>query len=977
MSFGAPYGPRFPDMKPVKSPPILYTINGVGFTVYGNRDHDPMTNTYVITHFFTIFFVPIFAIGAYRVISALEGGWYFHGKVPLSWLTRSWNILMLLAIVSGAGAIWYSNHTSSPDTIAANRIADGDRLAAEGKVGEAAQKYNEVANNPAFAKRSPEAVTKLCSLFDGPIDQADKEQMLAAMTIGVDSCRLRNQPENVFEVGLAQAKKHADADPKTTLKVLELVTPIAPKGDQRVNTIKKPLLEKLVAQEPDNIDLLSDLAVVYESEKRFDECEKLLTPKQDQLGTREGARILGQFLASKGQFDKALPFLQGYAEERLDRLKAAEENQRNMVTQVDNLVIDEIRKGKAPGFDFARFEAMKNDQDQRNTLVRAYLDERLRNDANFKRALDALRQEARVVPVAFDLGIAQLQRGQTLADPEARKLELEKAEKTFLRIRGVAGQTDEFRLTLGQVYYWLGKQDEAKKLFDELLQGPNHESKMTLAVAKVLREVGAVSEARKMLEEAFEKEGFPGARNEIARIRGLMFLDLDDRIAWLEKVQSQDRAHKAELCCARGDKAIAENRPADADRELREALEHYAALAETAVTLNNSALVSLSLFRLNGDVKDMNLGIAKIEKALEMRPQDSILLHNAADSVLGSSLRAIIGDAIDWKVLKTDGSLELLGYLYANKAQKDAYREKVRKHEGVIKARVYYDRLTILSPRNPQSFATLTSLTGFLHERDALAKFHERLDKTGLDNADTVKRTLEAYQGKNIDQHLKDLQNSMDTHAKHVVEARKIGGVTLAVALGRLHRDKAGLFAYGKHDAADLVEHAEEAIKAAPSRATQGLLIEALLIRAHHDLLKKDAAYAAMSKDALRTLGASYLIAAALTRDGTAQKACLANQDVQSAALVIKAQCEAFDDEFNEWTWAMLHRTESQWTNAQAAKHLKNDAVRASRGIAKHLTPLNAGDAYRQHWGHLMRGQQAEADAVLREAAAKGVPLPK
>ena len=71
--------------------------------------------------------------------------------------------------------------------------------------------------------------------------------------------------------------------------------------------------------------------------------------------------------------------------------------------------------------------------------------------------------------VVLELGVVQLQPRAALTDPVARRAELEAAEKTFLSIQKFAAQNDEYRLSLGQVYYWLGRSSEGKKLFDELL----------------------------------------------------------------------------------------------------------------------------------------------------------------------------------------------------------------------------------------------------------------------------------------------------------------------------------------------------------------------------------------------------------------------------------------------------------------------------------------------------------------------------
>jgi len=73
---------RFPDMTPITAPPSLASINGIGTQLNGRRDFDADTGTYVATQTFAVVFVPLIAVGAYRVADAPSGGWYFVGRVP-------------------------------------------------------------------------------------------------------------------------------------------------------------------------------------------------------------------------------------------------------------------------------------------------------------------------------------------------------------------------------------------------------------------------------------------------------------------------------------------------------------------------------------------------------------------------------------------------------------------------------------------------------------------------------------------------------------------------------------------------------------------------------------------------------------------------------------------------------------------------------------------------------------------------------
>jgi len=70
------------DLTPISSAPGLYTINGIGTTMYGSTDHDPASGSYISTYYFAVLFMPIFPISRYRVIPTGKG-YRFLGKAPL------------------------------------------------------------------------------------------------------------------------------------------------------------------------------------------------------------------------------------------------------------------------------------------------------------------------------------------------------------------------------------------------------------------------------------------------------------------------------------------------------------------------------------------------------------------------------------------------------------------------------------------------------------------------------------------------------------------------------------------------------------------------------------------------------------------------------------------------------------------------------------------------------------------------------
>ncbi len=74
----------FAGMKPISSPPSLWTINTVGTRLYGRRGFDARTQSYVATLYFVVLFIPLFPIACYRVVQQSDDSWSFMGKVPIS-----------------------------------------------------------------------------------------------------------------------------------------------------------------------------------------------------------------------------------------------------------------------------------------------------------------------------------------------------------------------------------------------------------------------------------------------------------------------------------------------------------------------------------------------------------------------------------------------------------------------------------------------------------------------------------------------------------------------------------------------------------------------------------------------------------------------------------------------------------------------------------------------------------------------------
>lgn len=131
-------GPR-----PLTGAPALFRLNGFGVGLYGERDRRP-DGSYIATHCLSALWIPVLAIGAYRVISHGGGSYSFMTKERLSPFAKGWNYAVLAAVVLAIGGSMFSSYLSSPSRLAGNALEEAQALEAAGDGERAAEAYQGV-----------------------------------------------------------------------------------------------------------------------------------------------------------------------------------------------------------------------------------------------------------------------------------------------------------------------------------------------------------------------------------------------------------------------------------------------------------------------------------------------------------------------------------------------------------------------------------------------------------------------------------------------------------------------------------------------------------------------------------------------------------------------------------------------------------------------------------------------------------------
>jgi tetratricopeptide (TPR) repeat protein len=959
---------KFPNLKPLSGAPPLFRVNGCGVSLVGRRDYDKETRTYVKTYCIFLIFIPVIPICAYRVSDA-SGGWYFIGREPLSGLMKAWNMLLLLAVAGGLGFSAWQAHIESPEYRAGQMMHRAADAESAGNFVSAAGTYVTIANgNTSHATQARENFQKLVVAQVGSIPPAD----FVLLVSSVPSIRLgSSETSKIYELAMTRIKGLMESQPRDALKMADAIRPLSSKPAEFA-PFRESILERIIAKDPKDVGAASELAILYEGRKQPEKCRELLEPVADKLGSTEGARILGEIYAREDKTEEAFKLLSPYAEGRLNVLHDAEKAYGIAIQNCQNSSLAGLRAGRGPASFYSEYDRLSKDKQQ--ALVDNYLENDIKNSADVKNKQEALVKAAEIVPVALDLGIVRLRRAQAMSDAGERRKELEAAEKLFLAIRGVAGQTDEYRLFYGQVSYWLGKHDEGKKLFDELLASKQRSDQILLSVASVMREVGGETDARALVEEAYNKTPDQNKKYQAAGIRAAMHTDLDDDIKWLKLANPEEPYTAADLNHALGEKAIRDGDKPGAANFLRKSMGQFAALPKTTVSLNNGALASFTLFQVTRERADFQKGLEMMEGALALSPSDSVLLHNISYNLIQDALIGVIGDEIDLKALDLDAGTHLLSMLYVDEASREKCMQRLASQPSYARAMAILNRLLVLSPRKPDIYQGLLRMYSMTRDLEKIKELQKRLTGIPLDQENNV-RQLESYTTKRDAQD----QQEMDVYRKKLeklVVDLKENKKAFPIAADHLSESLIGDHVFGRaSDYNRAVSLAEQAHAAAATPYTRSQLIEALHARASEAMAKGDTEYSALETKYRRTMSPTNLLAWHLLKEGKRRDTILQNADVQRSLELLKEDGRLLPKHRDAWKWVFLNAADPAEA-ARIAEQIKSDLSRCIRELDLVLYPVNSSVALNAYFARIAENDEPGGRKILDEFIARGTPLP-
>jgi hypothetical protein len=90
----------------------MFSVNGIGTTLYGRREVNPVDSSYIATKWLIFFFLPLVPLGSYRIIKAKQkffsAQWpqYQMTSIPLhrpqvfTTYTAVWGTIIVLIIIA-------------------------------------------------------------------------------------------------------------------------------------------------------------------------------------------------------------------------------------------------------------------------------------------------------------------------------------------------------------------------------------------------------------------------------------------------------------------------------------------------------------------------------------------------------------------------------------------------------------------------------------------------------------------------------------------------------------------------------------------------------------------------------------------------------------------------------------------------------------------------------------------------------------
>lgn len=972
---------KFPEMKPVKGSPLLFTLNGFGLSMYGQRNSDPETGTYVATRFITLLFVPVWAIGSYRVADAENGGWYFLGKEGISKLWQTLNTAVLSIMIYAVGMMFWTIHTGSPDY----RQRQALEIVGKHERGLVLAPLNGLLKVDGIGGELDDEVSeKIVELVLEGVAEGSWEEAIGVVQLVSGRLFSFGAIPGFYDDFSKTGEERLSRAPQADLEfeyrfASQMVRTMAPAGHVSLERFKKydrSLLEALAVDAEMNIRYAVRLAEYCEADGDIKRCKELLQARVDELKGTEGARILGQILVSDGDYDAAYPLLASYVIPKLEQLKHLSDDFDKVSELSYSKAIDYLNDGHASESFYQRYENAT--EEVKNEMVNEMVVQRMNMDASYTSSLKAVQNAGEVVPEAMDFGIMQLRRAQSVSDGGEKAQLLESAEKTFLALQTVAGDSEDYQLSLGQVYFWMGRLDEGEKLFETARKGSGESLGVLYRQASIYHEIGDSSKGVELLKKAYSKIKDKEDGYSIASLLATMCGDIEEEVDWLKKCDQEQISVKIGLSNAEGKLAYQNGEYEKAIKFFKSADRDYKQLPNSAANFNNHALVMEQLYSLTGEPGYYRKSVDLMSEAVKLMPNNSILLGNAASQAFTAATIDLMSQKFSAAFTKEMSYTDYLRMLYNTDNERAKMRADFVTNESGKRAFKYLGALSVLAPKSDWVHSTGSDWYWSMGmDKEVLAGYKQMKASDWAVDEDWKKNQESLLSGKEDGEYLEALVQR-EKYDDRVRKKITDNDEWLLYQSSRIPHKLRADFYGGVVDYQGLVKLAKQAREKYPCSYTRGNQREAFLARGLYELSKSQAKVAKLRESHGRLLSnSSMLMTLTHSNDQALKKAVITHPDIK---VYLKARHEGavlFPESVtraDRYFVSLLDDvTElSAPADSEAYQTLYDESAKA----LLHRYPYSVSSVMSSYWVFKLSGQEGRAKAIYDDSLGKGLALP-
>ena len=729
-----------------------------------SNENDPLDSSSVQTRVFSLCYLPIFAIDAFRVKKdSYTDRLIFIQKEKLSLFGKVSNTIAILILSTLLASICLVSYSHSDRYKTNTLIAEADKLIQNNKTSQGLKAYLKAYDLVSIEKK-PEIVESFALAIFDTFKTNDWKRIKTSSDLLIHSPffdEIKDQFPDLHEVAIRRAKQVAEQSPETALVLMKLAEQAA-EADLDWRAERRAILETAVVHskkfdEPS----FNELSAIYEASGETDKILQLLRPHSHIISGSEMALRLGIAEVNAAHYPQAIPHFASYLAGREQTWISASKH----LNRAYSLTIQNLdNRNAAPSL----YESAYQFHTGQQPLVQwqRSLEHAVQSDPKNQTFLDQLKQTRRVPEALMNLAICHLEQAQSETSDRNEQLHL--AESALLRISHIASDSPEYQFFLGQVYYWLGKNQQGKALFDSLAKKFNNNPEQQMTLVTALSDVGRTAEAKELANQAFALAKNENDRQRIAHLRSTISTDLNEQIEWLQKSNQSSPVVKIDLYTAEGNLAISKNKIAAGINLLKKAITGYNKQAESASSLNNCALIHFNIFNATGDTDHYKDGLIKIEKALDLVPNDSVLNSNASTVFFEAACLEILKRQAQPILFQQGIGVKSLDYLYNSERDYLRLTEQLKAHPYYKKACLFFQRSILLAPQNQSLYLQGASIFAWSRDLQQLNHLKSKLVSSKLDYNTSQKQWVQSIAKQNPTDTIEELQHGQQTYLKQL-----------------------------------------------------------------------------------------------------------------------------------------------------------------------------------------------------------------